>query len=390
MPNNKSLIYLFNKIYNGGDLINIITTITKIKSMNKYYKNNFTRYDNFEELLFNMGSLRTELEKSHSALAEFEKQYNRNLALQPAILTECFISQTLANILGLNNFLDADENEENIPGNLLMALIRSKGGDLEAATPRYIYYNDNSSIVLLQYGDSSSIDAVFVKNGYRVRLEIKEEKAKLGEYDLNYNEEGVLIPTRNIINNHPEYIKFIDVFNNTTDMFSHMGSNFKIGSYLEDDLLNSIVDRVFALGRIDLYILQKGNKIFAVPSNNLLKCVDVTKGSEIRTAGRNSYAVFTPDRLMTFIHEQGGTIENNIVTLAYDQDNETEARGGTRISRYKINSLFFVPYQFVTIENNFVSFDLTKVKQNKATIAIHLNAEINEDALRESFEELNS
>lgn len=389
MPYNDSLIFLFNKIYNNGDLLEIITSRQNLKSLNAYYKRNFNRHEHYDDFYNGLGDLSIELEKSRSAIAEFEKQFNRGLALQPAILSECFVSETLANALGLNNFLDADEKFENIPSQLFEALIRSRGGDLEQALPRYIYHNDRSTIVLLQYGDSSSIDAVFVKDGYRVRLEIKEEKAKLGEYDLNYNEDGLLLPTPNISENHPEYIRFIDIFNQETDIFSHMGSNFRIGDYLDDALLETIVERVFDTRRIDLYILQKGEKIFSVPTNYLLSCVDATRGSEIRTAGRNSYRVFTPNRLETIIYEQGGNIIDDIVTLPYDSENETRGRGMMTISRYKINSLFFVKYEDVEINDEVVSFPLNKIKQNKATISIHLYSLVDHEVLERANEEVN-
>lgn len=388
MQVNKTFKFLFNNIYNNGKFTKLVVAKTKIKSLNEYYKKNFEKYTDYSDFLVDLGSLKGELEKSKSALSEFEKQFKRRMALQPAILNECFVAQTLANKLELENFIDADEKQENIPTQLFEALIKAKGGELEAALPRYIYFSNKKGIVLLQYGDSSSIDAVFVKDGYRVRLEIKEEKAKLGEYDLNYDENGKLLPTPNIIDNHSEYIAFIDKFNEETDVFSYIGRNYKIGDQLDDNLLNKIVSSVFDMKKIDLYILQKGNSVFAVPTNNLLSCVDVSE-SEIRTAGRNSYTVFTPNRLKQLINELGGTIENDIVTLPYVSANATKGRGKDTVTRYKINSLFLVKIENITIHENKVSFNLDKVKQNKATISIHLYATINKNSLADAFAEIN-
>lgn len=389
MKKNKSLEFLFNKIYNDGKLIRLTVAKSKIKALNDFYKKNFESTENYESFILKLGGLLDSLKKSKSAMAEFEKQFNRKMALQPAILNECFVAQTLANVLNLNKFIDADEKRENVPSELFEALIRSKGGNLEPAMPRYIYFSNKKGVVLLQYGDSSSIDAVFVKDGYRVRLEIKEEKAKLGEYDLNYDEAGKLIPTPNILQGHIDYLKFINIFNSKTNVFDYMGRNFKIGEYLDSELLINIVGTVFDLKKIDLYILQNKETIFSVPTKNLLSCVDVNTGSEIRTAGRNHYQVFTPNKLIEYIKLYGGNIVDGIVVLPYLNKNESKARGKSTISRYKINSLFFVKYEDVTIDGPLISFSLNKVRQNKATISIHLYSKINKDALSDSHLYLN-
>lgn len=110
--------------------------------------------------------------------------------------------------------------------------------------PRYIYFGDKKRVVLLKYGESSSIDTVFAKYGYRVRLERKEEKAKLGEYDFNYDETGKLISTQNILKNYLEYVSFINKFNSVTNVFDYIGRNFNIGSYLDDDIVTNIASSV--------------------------------------------------------------------------------------------------------------------------------------------------
>lgn len=389
MKKNETLKHLFNKIYNNGKLTRLIISRKNLKALNEFYKKNFESSLDYELFIVNLGNLKTELEKSKSALAEFQKQFNRKMALQPAILSECFVAQTIANLFDLDKFIDADERMENIPIHLFEALIKSRGGDLEAALPRYIYFSDNKGVVLLQYGDSSSIDAVFVKDGYRVRLEMKEEYAKLGEYDLNYDETGKLIPTQNILENHREYLSFINRFNSATDVFNHIGRNFKIGSYLDDEIVINIVSSVFDLKKIDLYIIQKGDNVFAVPSEQLINCVDVNKGSEIRTAGRNSYKVFTPIRFEELIHELGGNLKDGIITVPYSSKNAAKGRGKSTISRYKLNSLFFVKYSDITIKEDMISFSIDKVKQNKATISIHLNSIINKESLLESYNSIN-
>lgn len=389
MTNNKALIFLFNKLYNNGKFVDTVVNKNDIKDLTKFYKHNFEKFNNYMDFENEMGDIKNELNKSKSAVAEFSKQFSRRLALQPAVLSECFIVQTIANILNLDSFTDADEKEENIPKWLLEALIKAKGGELEGALPRYIYYGKEHKLVLLQYGDSSSIDAIFVKDGFRVRLEIKEENAKLGEYDLNYDENGKLIPTENILENHPSYIHFINVFNDKTNIFDYSGRNFKIGSHLTKEITNDIVGKVFDLKKIDLYILQNGNQIFAIPTKHLLDCVDVNKGSEIRTCGRNSYDVFTPKNLAKFIENINGRVNNGVITIPYIARNATVGRGKSTITRYKINNLYLVKTGDFTIDANLISFKMDKIRQNKSTISIHLHSIKNNEILKDVFDEFN-
>ncbi len=180
---NKAIIFLFNKIYNDGKLTKLIVAKTMIKKLDKFYKENFQLYSKYDDFFASLGNLRKFLDLSLAARAEFEKQFMKKQALQPAVLNECYVIQTIANVLGIKNFIDAYEKQENILAHLLTSLIRAKGGELEGQLTRYIYYGSKSGLVLLQYGDSSSIDAIFVNEGFRIRLEIKDSKAKMGEYD---------------------------------------------------------------------------------------------------------------------------------------------------------------------------------------------------------------
>src|SRR5690606_27495090 len=97
---------------------------SKIKNLNEFYKNNFEDHTDYNQFLIQMGSLKEILEMSVSAEAEFRKQFERRMALQPAILSECFVAQTIANIFELDQFIDADEKKENIPSHLFASLIR--------------------------------------------------------------------------------------------------------------------------------------------------------------------------------------------------------------------------------------------------------------------------
>src|SRR5690554_2412972 len=113
--NNKALILIFNQIYNGGKLTKLITTKKNIKRLDRFYKDNFQLYDDYDTFYSNLdSSLKKVLVLSHAANSEFEKQFKKRQALQPAILNECYVIQTIANLLNLNHFIDADEKQENV------------------------------------------------------------------------------------------------------------------------------------------------------------------------------------------------------------------------------------------------------------------------------------
>ena len=77
MQMNKTFKFLFNNIYNNGKFTKLVVAKTKIKSLNEYYKKTLKKYTEYSDFLVDLGSLKGELDKSKSALAEFEKQFER-------------------------------------------------------------------------------------------------------------------------------------------------------------------------------------------------------------------------------------------------------------------------------------------------------------------------
>ena len=54
--NNKALILIFNQIYNGGKLTKLITTKKNIKRLDRFYKDNFQLYDDYDTFYSNLDS----------------------------------------------------------------------------------------------------------------------------------------------------------------------------------------------------------------------------------------------------------------------------------------------------------------------------------------------
>lgn len=385
MSKNKALKYIYSKLYNNGNFTNLSIKTGTIRKINNFYKNNFSSFDNFDDFTNEMGDLFQRLSLSQSALCEVKKQFTSNKGLQPAILSECFVAQSIADNLGLSHFIDSDEKADNIPTNLLLTLV-SFQGVTGKAFPRYIYHNDRNNIVLLQYGDSSSIDAIFVKDKLSVRIEIKEQKSKLSEPDISglYDENGKLLIDQKFKEKYPNYISYINIFNQQTNVFNYIGHNFKIFDYLDRETVDNILDNVFQTKIIDLFILQYKNKIFPVISSDLIYNIDMS-GSEIRTAGRNHLPVFTPNFLKTTIRDLGGIILDDIVTLPFNRQSISKGRNISRSTRYKLNSLLFVYIEKIKTSDNYVSFNINDIRQLKPTISIHLDVKINEQVLSETY-----
>ena len=90
---------------------------------------------------------------------------------------------------------------------------------------------------------------------------------------------------------------------------------------------------------------------------------------EIRPAGRNHYAVWTPNALRHFLAQKGGAVVGGRVRMPLAQMETAKPRGGNGISRYKINSLFFVRAKSVRTEGDCATFPLKAVRQLNPTIA---------------------
>lgn len=368
----KEIKYIYGKIYNNGKYTKLISTIKNIKLINHYYRDNFENHTDFDIFYNKMGLLKKELDKSPAAYLEFKKQFNKRLALQPGILTECYISQTIAASLNLDNFIDVD-NANNIPMKLA-----NQWGQVQSvvglANPRYIYYNDKQDTVILQYGDSSSIDVIFVKNKQGVRIEFKEEKSRLSEPDISglYDESGRLTPDDKFIEKYSRYLPLIELFNQETNVFDYIGHNYNLQNHLSESIIRSITDEEFHLSIIQMFIFQHKNYIYPVDPKDLFSLISF-KGSEIRLSGRNSVPVFTPNYVNRIIQELSGTIENNVVTIPSSSLSVSIGRNRSTPSRYNLNSYLFIRIEDVKTIDTFAVFKYSSIKQKKPSISLHLD-----------------
>lgn len=392
MPSPKKTIkYFFNQIFNGGNLIELIIPFDEIKQLDELYKNNHKSFDSFSEFENAYPDEFEKYKKSKSAYKEIKKQFDSGMGLQPCILTECFVAQTLANHLNLNQYIDLDElSSISVPGQLADAIYSSKGYS-DGSKFRYCYYNDHYDSLVFQCGASGTVDIVFTKYNVSIRIEIKEQVSKLEECDITglYDESGELIISPEFSEKRSKYVPFVHLFNSLTNVFEMEGHNFNFANYLESDSAKAIISNALDMKVVDFFVLVVGNKLVPTQSKYLFDFVTF-KGSEIRTAGRNNTKLFTPEFARNKIASLGGSIDDNgIVKMPYDPNNKVKGRNIAEFTRYSIGSLLFVKLEDAEIVDNDITFPFAKILQKKPSISIHLNAEINYASLNKQSFELN-
>ncbi len=379
---------------NDSSLILDEESIKRINAFFKEYQEEEKKFDDFLSLL---GIEFQDITKLQSGVMEIKKQYERNMALQPGILSECNYVETLARLFKLNKCLDLNNVTFNqVPIEAAKYLIPSaetiSGG-------RYLYYNTKKDIFLFQYGNPETGDAVMVIDGDKIKLEFKERTAKTGEYDITglYGEDGKLIISDDFANKNPEYVPFIEQFNEETNVIEQIGHNFN--TFDEETKIASIQE-YFIKNEIDVLISStKENELIALtPDSITIELEDgtsiiSTQNSEIRTSGRNYTKIFTPELFRQTLQKIGAKeIDNETVLVNINTSfvEKVTGRGLNQITRIKFNKIFFIKIENITWqdENNII-FKINDVCQLKPTVSMHLTILASKEQLKNVFDDKN-
>lgn len=368
-----------------------------IKRINAFFKEYQEEEKKFDDFLSALGVEFQDITKLQSGVMEIKKQYERNMALQPGVLSECNYVETLARLFRLNKCLDLNNVTFNqVPIEAAKYLIPSaetiSGG-------RYLYYNTKKDIFLFQYGNPETGDAVMVIDGDKIKLEFKERTAKTGEYDITglYGEDGKLIISDDFANKNPEYVPFIEQFNEETNVIEQIGHNYN--TFDEETKIASIQE-YFIKNEIDVLISStKENELIALtPDSITLELEDGTRiistqNSEIRTSGRNYTKIFTPELFRQTLQKIGAKeIDNETVLVNINTPfvEKVNGRGLNQITRIKFNKIFFIKIENITWqdENNII-FKINDVCQLKPTVSMHLTILASKDQLKNVFDDKN-
>jgi hypothetical protein len=303
--------------------------------------------------------------KCPALLAELGKALSNGNLVQSAVFSECVYAQTLANMLQLDNFFNFAVSPESVPPSIAN-LIASYH-----LTPRYVYKSADGSRMLVQAGGNAGVDSalISVHDNNVFTIEFKEPGAKTSEPDLPaYGEDGNLVVTTEFLGRNSQFEAMLkEQVEKNLNFWNVMGSN--VNSFSLEAIQIAVSENYAAKKYADVICVEDRDGYLAMMPANQVGLWSITQG-EIRPAGRNSYAVWTPMALAKYVSDLGGTIDNGNVSVPLRSVATASQRGGDdEISRYKLNSLFFVRVENAKNVDGTLYFKLEDVKQLKPTIA---------------------
>ena len=389
MNKNESINFFLDTVYSNNS--ELVLTDEEIKQIEGFYKDHKKIDQEYEDYLNNNYEIIGNIEKLRSGNYELEKQYNKKESLQRSILSECNYIETLARIFKLNKCIDFDRTPLNsIPVDCRRFL---NSGQQTYSSARYLFYNPrNPNVFIFQYGNPAEGDAEIIIDGNKVKLEFKKREAKAGEYDLFYDADGKLIMPEGFEESNPELIKFVNQFNAETNLIDEIGHNYT-NKFDEQDRIDAAL-AYFAKHDIDIYVsATKENDLIALEPNALeIELSDgsrilTTKGSEIRTTGRNPkklvlFELF--DKIMNDFNAE--YIDDETIKIKKNDNVEIVNSSGTNEpGRVKFNKFFFVKYEKATFADDYIIFKKNDVYQVNPTLSIHLVLDKNKDEIIEYF-----
>lgn len=386
--------YLVATVFNDNRK-NVLTK-KEITSIERYYKKNYLLYNTFESFYDSNSTIKSLISKLKAGKNEIQKQITNQRALQSGILAECVFIQTLADMLNINQFCDL-EDDSTIPNEVSYNLNKVQSKAKAGNTVRYVYYNSNDyNNIIFQCGNPYSVgDATAIINGERVVIEIKDIIALLQDKDLEYDEDGHILITEELEHSFSDYIPFINDFNSRTTMFNEFGHNCPILSNADVTTKQHFLSSYTNSSPTDILMTSYKNKLVAIKSCDLTKTLSdgslvlSTKGSEIRTTGKNSTKVFTPNYLMNVLSELDVTVIDDMCYI--DKKNTkvkgfVKGRGTTKATRFKINNCFFVRNDGSLIDcGDYYKFNIKDILQSKGGISIHISLSKNKSELKKEL-----
>ncbi len=289
--------------------------------------------------------------------------------VQSAVFSECVYAQTLANILRLNIFKNDREGKSILTEDVL-ALIGSFG-----LFVRYVYTNEGNDEILVQAGGHKGVDSAFItvvdKRLYSI--EFKEPAAKTPEPDLpKYGEDGTMRVDEAWLSINPQFDSMVKEQAERLNFFEKSGSN--VHEFTSRSVRLAVTDSYSTSMKFaDVICTEDENGYLVMLPSNQLELWSDLRG-EIRPAGRNSYKVWTPLALRKLLNGFGATIQGDVAVVDVRHVIMSTARGGNTdiVTRYKLNSLFFVRATNALMKDDKIVFKLSDVRQLKPTISAHM------------------
>jgi hypothetical protein len=301
--------------------------------------------------------------------SEMNKALVNKKNIQPAVFSECVYAQAIADKFELKVFSNHKDTQgvefsfENIDINYVKKL-----------TVRYSYSDLKNKITLIQAGGASGVDCALVSYEEKIAtmLELKEPYARTSAPDLpKYGEDGNLVTSDRFEKEYPQFKSMLEEqIKNRFNIFEHVGKNFS--DFSAKSIEKAVIENYSGSKYADFICTEDSDGyLVIIPCGHVAKWAKLE--GELRPTGRNSYPVWTPIKLTKVIEEKGGKVVGDIVTMPLSSFKQSKARGGERISRFKISPLFFIRSEDAETTQSQVSFTLDSVEQNIPDITTKIN-----------------
>jgi hypothetical protein len=337
-------------------------TVSLDKSARKKIWDDFVTHRNIKNILHLQESIPT-------LYAEMEKALNQNRNIQPAVFSECVYTQALAEKLSLSVY---EMHLENVKLDFESKLPNSK--ELNSLTVRYSFSNTDKTKTLYQAGGASGVDCALhsLLLNELTWIEMKEPYARTSEPDLpKYGEDGFLVSSNSFEGTYPQFKAMLEEqLEKKLNVFEHIGNN--IAEFSPNSIEKAVTENYSGEKLAHVICTEdEDGKLVMLPSNHVAYWAKLE--GEIRPSGRNSYSVWTPLRLLKILQGLGATFDDDWVRVPLSTLKISNARGSKKISRYKINPLFFIRSSMMRIEGQYATFPLNVVRQLNPSITAKMN-----------------
>jgi hypothetical protein len=337
--------------YSNNDMI---LTQAEIRTLENHFKKTSLGADSWTQFSTPIATI---LSKSVAVADYYQHQFDNALGLQGGKILEIVVGETLGRIFNANYV-----------GN-------------------NIFEGEQYSIILTGEdgkGSGASYDIKIIDkiNNISYIGEVKDEIARCGECDLKYDEEGHLFPSSQVKNWNDAWWPILNAFNASTSMFNIFGHNFKISHF--EDACTAVARSYF--DKVDFLFTCKQNKLITIPMENfdavkMLFCFD---NSEIRSKGKNTANIFTPNYLNKMISNSEYFIQMEGSDYIFNQNilSKRNPRGSSISKYFNFIPGFVVEKKGVTFnDNNTCLIKAKSIKQLNSNISIHFKIKAKYDEI---------
>jgi len=302
---------------------------------------------------------------------ELLKAVNTKKNIQPAVFSECVYTQAIAEKYSLTIFRQhSSQEEKKITFGEIDPLL------LNDLSPRFSYKNKDESILLIQAGGAGGVDCALVSLIEKTisKIEFKEPYARTSEPDLpKYTDDGFLISSEKFDKKYPQFKSMLqEQIEKKLNIFENIGHN--IPDFSMESIEKAVSENYTGSKKADVICTEdEYGFLVMIPSNEVANWAKLE--GEIRPSGRNSYKVWSLEKLTKDIVAMGGKIDGKKVEIQTSLLEPRIERGGTRKSGLKLNSLFFIRIENVKNQGGISVFNIEDVKQLNPSITAKIKFE---------------